>query len=71
MLREIVLGWGKGRIAKYEMFQPKIQKGLMLLLSHRAFGFNMVVQVGTLVCALCFGGQFEGDLGQSEGRGAG
>jgi hypothetical protein len=55
--------------AKHEVFQPKIKKGCMLPLSHRAFSFDMLVQVCTPVCALCFGGQFEGDLGQSKGRG--
>jgi hypothetical protein len=43
----------------------------MFFLSYRAFCFDVLVQISTPVCAFCFGGQFEGDLRKSEGRGAG
>jgi hypothetical protein len=49
--RKVIFGWGKGRTAKYEVFQPEVQEGRVFSLSHRTFGFNMLVQIRTLVCA--------------------
>jgi hypothetical protein len=33
------------------VFQPKIQEGRVFSLRHETFGFDMLVQIGTLVCA--------------------
>jgi hypothetical protein len=43
------LGQGKGH--KYEVFQLKIQEGHVFSLGHWTFGFDMLVQIGTPVCA--------------------
>jgi hypothetical protein len=41
----------------------------MVFLSYRAFGFDMLVQVGTPVCAFYFGGQFKGTSGSLKAEG--
>jgi hypothetical protein len=46
------LGQGKGH--KYEVFQLKIQEGHVFSLGHWTFGFDMLVQIGTPVCAFSF-----------------
>jgi hypothetical protein len=51
----VIFGWVKGMTAKYEVFQPEIQEGRVFSLSHRTFGFDMMVQIGTPVCAFWFG----------------
>jgi hypothetical protein len=43
----------------------------MFFLSYRAFGFDVLVQVGTLICAFYFEGQLKGDLKHSVSRGLG
>jgi hypothetical protein len=43
--------WVLQRTTKYEVFQPKNQEVRVFFLSHRTFGFEMLVQIDTSVCA--------------------
>jgi hypothetical protein len=51
MLKKGNFWLGKGKTVKYEVFQPKIQERRVFFLSHGTFGFDMLVQIGTTVCA--------------------
>jgi hypothetical protein len=50
------------------VFQPKIEEGRVFSLSHGTFDFDMLVQIGTPVCAFWFGRKPKRNLKKVVGR---